>query len=95
MIELTILFIVNVFDAFRDGQSTRKQGVGWWQWHIPKWICFFAAQGYVSYRFLDRYQFTTEILLFFSLVVISFWIVWKYVYQKVRTYWNCKYFDLN
>ena len=37
---VVIIIVVTVCDALRDRWITRN--VGWWQWHIVKWIAFYT-----------------------------------------------------
>ena len=80
IIFLTI-FISVVFDAIRDSGVERKSGVGWWQWHISKWIAFYSPLVLLSYfYFVDAGITMFSVLQFVAFALICFF-TWRGIYR--------------
>ena len=83
MIELALIFITTAFDAIRDGQSQRKPGIGWWTWHVPKWLAFYPVQIYLCWKIYADIKIVG--LLFLTMLN---WMLWNFIYEKVRKFTN-------
>lgn len=80
MIEILLLIIFTVLDAYKDGLAGRGQAP-WWAWHLAKWVVFFGSQGYLVYRYLSDNNWDGEEMFGIVLVAIACSVLWNLVYK--------------
>ncbi|MBN1465995.1 hypothetical protein JXA02_09550 [candidate division KSB1 bacterium] len=66
-----IVVIVTASDALRDRWVVRQ--VGWWQWHIVKWIAFYPPLVVLTVRYIPW-------IYWIPLVAVC-WILWRVLYR--------------
>jgi hypothetical protein len=75
ILSLTIA-IITVCDAARDAWlHSRKPGVGWWEWHIVKWVAFYIPLVWLCMVYLPLWWTLLLALLCYGL--------WNLVYNKL------------
>ena len=89
MIELLVIYIANVFDAWRDGFLKHKNEDNSRDFHVIKTISFFVPLLYISYIWLTRYRGINNVLLFAGFALICRYS-WKAVYAWSRKYYDAK-----
>ncbi|MBN1560413.1 hypothetical protein JW998_09195 [candidate division KSB1 bacterium] len=66
-----IVVIVTASDALRDRWVSRQ--VGWWQWHIVKWIAFYPPVIALTIRYIPWPYWI-------PLTAVC-WILWRVIYR--------------
>ena len=66
-----IVVVVTASDAFRDRWVSRQ--VGWWQWHIVKWIAFYPPLAVLTIRYIPW--------AYWAPLVAVCWILWRVIYR--------------
>ena len=69
---LAIILISTATNALHDRWIIRRK-VGWWKWHIVKWIMFFPPLIFIAEYFVRWY--------FWGPLVIISWILWRSIYK--------------
>lgn len=77
MIEFVVLMLATITDALRDRWINRREDIGWWRWHIVKWLNFFSLAGYVFFR-ADFSPCLGFLFIFFC------WVLWNVIYWRGR-----------
>ena len=74
---VAVILLSTAANALHDRWITRN--VGWWQWHIVKWIMFFPPLVYIAVYFLS-WQW------WLPLAIVS-WILWRIIYKGKLIFW--------
>ena len=77
---LVVMVIVTVFDAVRDAWVVRKDGIGWWHWHVVKWVAMYCPFVLLTYFYFSKCHFDLLEIVVFWVVCLVCWVVWKVVY---------------
>lgn len=71
-----LIALVTICDAMRDAWvSGRRRDIGWWEWHIVKWIAFYAPLVVLCVTFLETWQMLALAILCYGL--------WELTYRKL------------
>ena len=72
ILALAVVILSTAMNALHDKWITRN--VGWWQWHIVKWLMFFPPLIFITLHFIDW-------RLWIPLVVVC-WVLWRSIYTS-------------
>ena len=77
-LSISMIFIVllSCLDGMRDGMIKRREDVGWWQYHLIKWMSFYPPLVLIWCLTLSRTGGHHAIISTLMLMVLS-WIAWQ------------------
>jgi hypothetical protein len=81
--EITIIMIVVIADAIKDGLEGRGSAP-WWKWHVFKWIAFYTPMGVLVYSYLARFAFHPFEVLFILIYAVLCKVIWKMIYMLTQ-----------
>ena len=77
IIILAVIVITVFFDALRDGWYGR---IGWWKWHIVKWIAFYTPIIYILWVNFAWYWILA--------MAIPAWLLWRLGLRLTGQKWD-------
>ena len=73
-----VILVTTIADAYTDRSVDRK--VGWWEWHIPKWIRLYAPMVPLTYWWYSLVGINVLSVVYGVMFTIVCWVLWKVVY---------------